>query len=332
MTGAEPLLRVRDLRIAGRDTELVRGLSFEVGRGETLAVVGESGAGKSLTARAVLGLLPPGLRVSGSVRLDGQEFSAAPPRLYRRIRGRLVAFVPQDALSVLSPVHTVGDQLALAARSVRRLSRRAAGERAVAALERAGIPDAARRARAYPHEFSGGMRQRVVIAMATVNDPALIIADEPTTALDPVTQDRILRMLVEPREGTRPAMLLVTHDLAVAAAHADRVLVMYAGRFVESGPVGRVLRRPRAPYTGGLVASLPGQAATDRRLPSISGSPPRPGALPPGCAFAPRCPAAADECRVREPQPREAGDGRLVACHRLGDLPDPVTGLFKEPA
>ncbi|MGP3911422.1 ABC transporter ATP-binding protein [Nonomuraea sp. 10N515B] len=332
MTGAQPLLRVRDLRIAGPDAELVRGLSFEVDHGETVAVVGESGAGKSLTARAVLGLLPPGLRVSGSVRLDGRELRGAPERRYRQVRGRRVAFVPQDALSVLSPVHTVGDQLALAARSVRRLSRRAAAERAVAALERAGIPDAARRARAYPHEFSGGMRQRVVIAMATVNEPALIVADEPTTALDPVVQDRILRMLGEPREGTRPGLLLVTHDLAVAAAHADRVLVMYAGRLVESGPVGPVLRRPRAPYTGGLLASLPGRAATGRRLPSIGGSPSRPGALTLGCAFAPRCPAAADECRQREPQPHEAGDERLVACHRVGDLPDPVTELFEEPA
>ncbi|MEQ4724016.1 ABC transporter ATP-binding protein [Nonomuraea sp. B19D2] len=327
MTGPEPLLAVRDLRVTGRDTELVRGLSFEVNRGEMLAVVGESGAGKSLTARAVLGLLPPGLRASGSVRLDGQELCGAPQRLYQRVRGRLVAFVPQDALSVLSPVHTVGDQIALAARSVRRLSRSAAMERAVAALDRAGIPDAARRARAYPHEFSGGMRQRVVIAMATVNDPALVIADEPTTALDPLVQDRILRMLGEQRERSGAAVLLVTHDLAVAAAHAERVLVMYAGRLAESGPVGQVLSHPRAPYTGGLVASV---RMTGRRLPSIGGSPPSAGALPTGCAFAPRCPAAADACRAREPQPYEAGDGRLAACHRLGELPDPVTELFEE--
>ncbi|WP_188194809.1 ABC transporter ATP-binding protein [Nonomuraea sp. SYSU D8015] len=328
-TGAEPLLSVRDLRVATDSAEIVRGLSFDVALGEMLAVVGESGAGKSLTARALLGLLPPGLRVSGSVRLEGVELAGAPQRVYRRVRGRRVAFVPQDALSVLSPVHTVGDQLALAARSVRRLGRRAAWDHAVAALDRVGIPDAARRARAYPHEFSGGMRQRAVIAMATVNDPALVVADEPTTALDSAVQAMILRMLADLREQAGLAVLLVTHDLAVAAGHADRVLVMYAGRQVESGPVGRVLRHPRAPYTGGLIASLPRREAVDRRLPVIGGAPPHPGALPPGCAFSPRCPAAADACQDREPEPGEAGDGHLAACHRLGELPDPVTDLFQ---
>ncbi|MGN9837051.1 ABC transporter ATP-binding protein [Nonomuraea sp. H19] len=328
----EPLLRVRDLRVTAPSAEIVRGLSFDVARGEMLAVVGESGAGKSLTARAILGLVPPGMRVSGSVRLDGLELAGAPQRRYRQVRGRRVAFVPQDALSVLSPVHTVGDQLALAARSVRRLSRKAAWECAVAALERVGIPDAARRARAYPHEFSGGMRQRVVIAMATVNDPALVIADEPTTALDPVVQAMILRMLADLREQSGLAVLLVTHDLAVAAAHAERVLVMYAGRQVESGPVKRVLRQPRAPYTGGLIASLPRREAVERRLPVIAGSPPRPGALPPGCAFEPRCPAATHACQALDPQPYDVGDGHLVACHRLGELPGPVTALFQGSA
>ncbi|MET7337237.1 ABC transporter ATP-binding protein [Nonomuraea sp. NPDC005650] len=323
------LLRVRELRVGVAGTEIVRGLSFDVAHGETLAVVGESGAGKSLTARAVLGLLPPGARMSGSVRLDGRELSGAPERVYRQVRGRRIAFVPQDALSVLSPVHPVGDQLALA---VRRLGRKRAWERAVAALDRVGIPDAARRARAYPHEFSGGMRQRAVIAMATVNDPALIVADEPATALDPVLQTRILDLLAGPGEGERPAVLLVTHDLGVAAAYADRVLVMYAGRLVESGPARAVLRRPRAPYTGGLVASLPPREVTGRPLPAIAGAPPAPGALPPGCAFAPRCPAAADACRDQEPQPREAGENRLVACHRFGQLPGPATDLYREPA
>ncbi|MEV4363510.1 ABC transporter ATP-binding protein [Nonomuraea sp. NPDC049625] len=323
------LLRVRDLRVGVAGTEVVRGLSFDVAEGETLAVVGESGAGKSLTARAVLGLLPPGARMSGSVRLDGRELSGAPEHVYRQVRGRRIAFVPQDALSVLSPVYPVGDQLA---RAVRRLGRKQAWERAVAALERVGIPDAARRARAYPHEFSGGMRQRAVIAMATVNDPALVVADEPATALDPVVQTRILSLLTEPREGTRPAVLLITHDLGAAAAYADRVLVMYAGRLAESGPAGAVLRGPRAPYTGGLVASLPPREVTGRPLPAIAGSPPAPGALPPGCAFAPRCPAAADVCHEREPQPQEAGEHRLAACHRLGELPGPATDLYQEPA
>jgi oligopeptide/dipeptide ABC transporter ATP-binding protein len=330
--GTEPLLRVRDLRVSVQATAVVRGLSLDVAAGEMLAVVGESGAGKSVTAQAVLGLLPAGMRISGSIRFDGQELAGAPQRAYQQLRGRRMAFVPQDALSVLSPVHTVGDQLALAIRSVQRLDRKTAYERAVAALDRVGIPDPGRRARAYPHEFSGGMRQRAVIAMATVNDPDLVIADEPTTSLDPTVQARILGMLDGLREQSGMAVLLVTHDLAVAAAHADRILVMYAGRHVESGPVGSVLTNPRAPYTAGLIASLPPQEATGRRLPAMGGAPPIAEALPPGCDFAPRCPAAVDACREREPQPHEIGQGHLASCLRLDDLPNPTTELYKEPA
>ncbi|WP_158849600.1 ABC transporter ATP-binding protein [Saccharothrix deserti] len=327
----EALLEVRGLRITAtrpHEVDLVRDVSFEVAAGEMLAVVGESGAGKSITARAVLGLLPAGMRVSGSVRFDGEELVGASDAVYRKLWGHRMAFVPQDALSVLSPVHTVGDQLALAVRSVRGVGRKAALERAVAALDRVGIPDAARRARAYPHEFSGGMRQRAVIAMATVNDPDLVVADEPTTALDPTVQARILDLLDTLRERAGMAVVLVTHDLAVAAVHADRVLVMYAGRHVESGPVHRVLRNPRAPYTAGLLASLPPRHAESRYLPAMPGAPVTTGSPPAGCAFALRCPAATDHCTRHEPEPAEWQDGHWASCHRLAELPRRTTDLF----
>ncbi|MFE6386853.1 ABC transporter ATP-binding protein [Nocardiopsis dassonvillei] len=334
----EALLSVRDLRVTlpgrrGGGVRAVRGLSFDVRPGEVLALVGESGAGKSVTARAVLGMAPYGASVTGSVRLEGQELVGAPPAVLRPLRGRRMSLVPQDALAVLSPVHTVGAQLVRALRSVRRMSRAAAWERAVAALDRVGIPDAARRAHAYPHEFSGGMRQRAVIAMATVNEPALVFADEPTTALDPRMQARTLELLCGLRERTGTAVVLVTHDLGVVGGYADRVVVVYAGRHVESGPVGPVLTRPRAPYTAGLVAALPRPGTGDRRLPAIAGTPPSPEALPGGCAFAPRCPLAEDRCHAEEPSPAAAGEsGRLVSCHRWQDLPDPASSLFTDTA
>ncbi|WP_326613139.1 ABC transporter ATP-binding protein [Streptomyces scopuliridis] len=327
----EPLLDVRDLRVTVNGLHAVRGISFEVRAGEALAVVGESGAGKSLTARAVLGLLPAGAEVRGGVRFAGRELLGAGTAGYRGLRGSRLAFVPQDALSVLSPVHTVGEQLALAVRSVRGVGRRASADLAVAALDRVGIPDAARRVRAYPHEFSGGMRQRAVIAMAVINEPELVLADEPTTALDPTTQARILELLTGIRRETDAALVLVTHDLDVVAGHADRVLVMYAGRVAESGPVAEVFAAPRAPYTAGLIASLPRPRRPGGRLPSIGGSPPSLSALPPGCGFAPRCPAATDVCGRTPPEP-VTEDGRTVSCHRWRELPSPVTGLFEECA
>ncbi|MER5290615.1 ABC transporter ATP-binding protein [Streptomyces pharetrae] len=315
---SDVLLSVHGLRIAFAGTEVVRGLSFDVRAGETLAVVGESGAGKSLTARALLGMVPREATTTGTVRPD---LSAE--------RGRRIALIPQDALSALSPVHPVGDQLAAAVRSVRRVSRAEARSLAVAALDRVGIPDAARRARAHPHEYSGGMRQRAVIAMATVNEPDVVVADEPTTALDAGRREQVLRVLAERREAAGAALVLVTHDLDVVRRHADRVLVMYAGRAAELGPVTEVLTRPRAPYTAGLLASLPQDGPRLRRLPALPGTPPAPGALPPGCAFAPRCPLAADVCRTAEPELRPL-HGRLVACHRAEDVPHPAATLFQE--
>ncbi|WP_107469041.1 ABC transporter ATP-binding protein, partial [Streptomyces caniscabiei] len=256
---SDVLLAVRGLRVAFGGVEAVRGLSFDVRPREVLALVGESGAGKSLTARALLGMLPEGATSSGTVRLRGETDLAAQ-------RGRRIALVPQDALSALSPVHPVGDQLAAAVRSVARVSRKEARARAVAALDRVGIPDAGRRARAYPHEYSGGMRQRAVIAMATINEPDVVVADEPTTALDAELQEQVLRVLAAQREAVGAALVLVTHDLGVVREHADRVLVMYAGRQVELGPAATVWDRPRAPYTAGLLASLPPDDADDNSI------------------------------------------------------------------
>ncbi|MCY9783961.1 ABC transporter ATP-binding protein [Nocardiopsis sp. EMB25] len=312
----------------GRGLPAVRGLSFDVHPGEALALIGESGAGKSLTTRAILGLAPHGATVTGSVRVAGREVVGATPSTLRALRGRHVALIPQDALSVLSPVHTVGAQLVHALRSVRRLPRARAWELAVAALDRVGIPDSARRARAYPHEFSGGMRQRAVIAMATVNEPDVVFADEPTTALDPRAQARVLDLLDDLRADTGTAVVLVTHDLAAVSGHADRVVVLYAGRHVESGPVNRVFAAPRAPYTAGLLASVPPEDSADRRLPAIGGAPPSPRDLTDGCAFAPRCPLAADRCHTDLPEPEPTGEGHLASCHRWRDLPDPAHTLF----
>ncbi|WP_097866434.1 ABC transporter ATP-binding protein [Streptomyces sp. rh34] len=317
---SEALLSVRDLRISFGEAEVVRGLTFDVRPREVFALVGESGAGKSLTARALLGMVPRGATVGGDLRLRGSADLVAE-------RGRRITFVPQDALSALSPVHTVGDQLAAAVRSVRRLSRAKARALAVEALDRVGIPDAARRARAYPHEYSGGMRQRAVIAMATVNEPDVVVADEPTTALDEERREQVLRVLAEQREAVGASLVLVTHDLGVVRAHADRVLVMYAGRSTELGPVRQVLDRPRAPYTAGLLASLPRDGPRRRRLPVLLGTPPTPDALGPGCAFAPRCPLATNTCHDREPD-LQTVDGRLVACHHAADVPAPFRELL----
>ncbi|WP_217144444.1 ABC transporter ATP-binding protein [Streptomyces sp. AC627_RSS907] len=343
MTATPPdpdvLLSVRDLGITLHGVPAVSGLAFDVRAREVLAVVGESGAGKSLTAHALLGSVPRGALLTGSVRLrrppgSYDELVGARASALAALRGRRTALVPQDALSALSPVHSVGDQLAAAVRSVARVSRTEARARAVAALDRVGIADAARKARAYPHEYSGGMRQRAVIAMATINEPDLLVADEPTTALDPDLQEQVLRVLGEQREAVGAALVLVTHDLGTVRDHADRVLVMYAGRQAEQGSARDVLDRPAAPYTAGLLASLPpaeaGGRSGCRRLPTIPGAPPAFGRLPPGCAFAPRCPLADDSCRREEPRSRTVGPGHEASCHRWEDVPRPAAELFLE--
>ena len=302
------VVAVRDLRV-DFDTEAgtvnaVRGLDFELRSGRTTALVGESGSGKSVSALAVLGLLPDAARVSGSVTLRGRELVGLPDRDFSAIRGSEIAMVFQDPLSALTPVFTVGAQIVEALRAHRQISGKQAWARAVELLDLVGIADPVRRARAFPHELSGGMRQRVMIAMAIANDPAVIIADEPTTALDVTIQAQILEVLRTARRETGAAMLLITHDLGVVAGNADDVVVMYAGRAVETADVEPVFVRPRMPYTIGLLGAVP---RVDRRtdaLTPIPGTPPVLIGPDDACLFAPRCPLAIDECLHTEPELR----------------------------
>ncbi|WP_232660322.1 ABC transporter ATP-binding protein [Pseudonocardia sp. TRM90224] len=321
-----PVLTVSNLSVsfpseAGR-VDAVRGLSYEIATGEVLGIVGESGSGKSVSSMAVMGLLPGSARISGSVRFRDTELIGKPDVELSRIRGRRIAMVFQDPLSALTPVFTVGDQVAEALQVHRReLSASAARNRAVELLDLVGIPNAGSRAKAFPHEFSGGMRQRAVIAMAIANDPDLIIADEPTTALDVTVQAQVLDVLKTAREVTGAGILLITHDLGVVAGVADRVLVMYAGRAVESAPVDELFARPRMPYTLGLLGSLPRLDDEERRpLVPIEGQPPALTNLPAGCPFTPRCPLAVDLCREVEPELEIVAMAHRAACHRSSEL------------
>jgi peptide/nickel transport system ATP-binding protein len=318
------VLSVADLAVSfpseeGRVTA-VRALSYQVSAGEVLGIVGESGSGKSVSSMAVMGLLPPQARITGSICFQGRELLGRSDTELSQIRGRGIAMIFQDPLSALTPVYTVGDQVAEALLVHGTLSRRAADVRAVELLDLVGIPDAARRTRAFPHEFSGGMRQRVVIAMAIANDPDLIIADEPTTALDVTVQAQVLQVLATAREVTGAGIVLITHDLGVVAGFADRVQVMYAGRTVETGPVDDIFYRPRMPYTRGLLGSIP-RVDTGQRLPlvPIEGQPPSLVGLPPGCPFAPRCPLVIDQCHTTEPDLAPISDTHQCACHRAED-------------
>jgi peptide/nickel transport system ATP-binding protein len=317
-----PLLQVQDLRLSVRTAggwfPVVRGLSFEVGAGQTLAIVGESGCGKSLTALAVMGLLATrSVRVDGgSVRFDGRELLALPEAELCRLRGDRMAMIFQEPMTSLNPVLTIGAQVAEAVREHRGLDGRQAWARAVEALERVRLPDAARRARMYPHQLSGGMRQRVMIAMALVCRPQLIIADEPTTALDVTIQAQILALLAELQRETGTAIVLITHDLGVVCETADRVIVLYAGSRAEEASVTQLFDAPTHPYTQGLMASIPRRALRTgaERLAEIAGVVPTPDRLPPGCAFAERCPRVLDACRAGVPAARLVGESHAVAC------------------
>jgi peptide/nickel transport system ATP-binding protein len=323
-----PVLQVDELAVSfpsesGR-VRAVRGLSYDVAPGEVLGIVGESGSGKSVSSLAVMGLLPPQARVSGSIRFQGEEMIGRSDSSLSRIRGRRISMIFQDPLSALTPVYTVGDQVVEALRThTKGLSRAAAATRAAELLDLVGIPDARARAASFPHEFSGGMRQRAVIAMAIANDPDLIIADEPTTALDVTVQAQVLEVLATAREVTGAGIVVITHDLGVVAGFADRVMVMYAGRAVEAGPVDRIYYHPRMPYTLGLLGSIPRLDAEEKQpLVPIEGQPPSLVALPPGCTFAPRCPLAIDECREAEP-PLAVVDGdpeHRAACIRTDEV------------
>jgi peptide/nickel transport system ATP-binding protein len=313
-----PLLEVTDLRThfltrAGV-AKAVDGVSFSLARGEILGLVGESGSGKSVTGFSLIGLVdPPGRIVGGSIRFDGRELVGLPAEQMRALRGRRIAMVFQDPQATLNPVLAIGTQMALALQAHGSVSDRAAADRAAAMLTRVGIPEARSRLANYPHEFSGGMRQRVAIAMALLNGPELIVADEPTTALDVSIQAQILAEMKALARESGTALVWISHDLATVSALADRVLVMYAGRIVESGPVGAVLRAPLHPYTRGLLDSLPAMAEPGQRLRQIPGTAPSLLALPPGCPFAPRCPRADAACAT--PPPRAGTTERLVICH-----------------
>jgi peptide/nickel transport system ATP-binding protein len=314
-----PLLQVRGLRtvfhLADGTWAAVDGVDLEVDRGEVLGLVGESGSGKTVTGFSIVGLVDaPGEVIAGEVRFAGEDLRAASGERLRELRGDRIAMVFQDPLMTLNPVLTVGEQMAEAVLEHRRLPEREALAMAEEALARVGISSGRERLAQYPHEFSGGMRQRVAIATALLNSPDLIIADEPTTALDVTIQGQILFEVQKLSRETGAALIWITHDLSVVAELADRVAVMYAGRIVESGPVGEVLDAPRHPYTRGLLDSVPDEAARGTRLAQIDGMAPRLDSRPGGCAFAPRCPRARDACRADDP-PESLADGRRVRCH-----------------
>jgi peptide/nickel transport system ATP-binding protein len=303
-----PLLSVSELRVAFGSTTVLNGVSFRLDAGETLAVLGESGSGKSVTAQAVMGILdPPGRVRGGTVRYRGRDLLAVPERDRQRVRGREIAMVFQDALSALNPVFTVGYQIAEPLRVREGLPRREALARAVELMELVRIPAARQRVHEYPHQFSGGMRQRVSIAMALALNPAVLIADEPTTALDVTVQAQLLDLLAELRRERDMALLLITHDLGVVAQVADRIAVMYAGRIVEHADVRSLFRAPAHPYTAALLSSAGGTP--------IEGAPPDLADLPPGCAFAPRCRYARPVCHAAAPSTVDLGGGRLSDCH-----------------
>lgn len=318
----EPLLRVEDLRVelTEASVQVVRGLDFTVDRGETLAIVGESGSGKSMSVLSMLGLLPTSLRpvVRGSVRFDGQELIGADEKALRTVRGRHIGMVFQDALTSLDPVMRIGEQIGEAVHAHRSVSRHGARRRSLELLERVGIPNVERVLRSYPHELSGGMRQRALIAIALASDPELLIADEPTTALDATIQLQVVDLLKELRDDMGMAMVLITHDMGLVAALSDRTLVMYAGKGVEEGTTEHLLTEPRHPYTHGLVGSLLDPFRWPDRTPvPIPGAPPDLTAGLTACAFAPRCPNAADICLDIEPKAQAVPDtpGWLHSCH-----------------
>jgi len=313
-----PLLEVRNLRIefpTRRGTLLaVDDVSFSIAPGEVLGVVGESGAGKSLTGAAIIGLLePPGRIAAGEVRLNGMRIDNLPHEEMRKVRGREIGAIFQDPLTSLNPLYTVGRQLTETITTHLNVSAAEARRRAVDLLAATGIPAPDRRIDHYPHQFSGGMRQRVVIALALAAEPKLVIADEPTTALDVSIQAQIIGLLKRLCREHGTAVMLVTHDMGVIAETADRVAVMYAGRIAEIGPVADVIHRPQHPYTVGLMGSIPSMTADAERLTQIDGSMPRLTAIPPGCAFNPRCPRAFDRCRSERPDLMPAGTAQ-AAC------------------
>ncbi|MEO3475961.1 ABC transporter ATP-binding protein [Roseomonas sp. CAU 1739] len=323
-----PLVQIAGLRVDFAGVPALQGVDLAVGPGEAVGLVGESGCGKSVTWLAALGLLPGKARVTGSVILDGQELLGAPMPVLDRVRGGQVAMIFQDPASSLNPVHRVGRQVVEALRLHRGMGGAAARAEARRLFDQVGIPDAANRVDAYPHELSGGQNQRVMIAMALAGRPKLLVADEPTTALDVTIQAQILDLLATLRRETGMALVLISHDLGVVAETCERLVVMYAGHVVEEVTAARLFSAPAHPYTQGLLSALPPlEGLARQRLPAIPGSVPDPRALPPGCAFGPRCPRHAAVCDEALPPLVDVTAGQRAACRILGaDLP-PAFGL-----
>ena len=315
------LLEVEDLRVDFPTDDgvvhAVRGVSYTLAPGEVLGIVGESGSGKSVTSLAIMGLLPPSAKVRGSIKFRGEELVGRKPSELKGFRGRRIAMIFQDPMTSMNPVYTVGWQLSEAVLAHHDISKKEAWARAVEMLDLVGIPNAKERANGYPHEFSGGMRQRAMIAMAVCNDPDVIIADEPTTALDVTVQAQILETLETIKDRTNAAIVLITHDLGVVAGMVDKMLVMYAGAVVESGTVDDVFDSPRMPYTVGLLGSIPSVDSHGQPLTPIRGAPPSLINLPPGCPFSPRCPLVQEDClRVEPPlDPTESVEHQAACLH-----------------
>jgi oligopeptide/dipeptide ABC transporter ATP-binding protein len=325
-TASGAVLDVKDLTVEFPTDDgivhAVRGVSFTLEPGQVLGIVGESGSGKSVTSLAVMGLLPRSARVRGEVNFQGRNLLKLPDKEQAKIRGKQIAMIFQDPMTSLNPVYTVGWQLQEAILAHQDIGKDKAWDRAVELLDLVGIPNAKDRAKNYPHEFSGGMRQRAVIAMAMTNDPDVIIADEPTTALDVTVQAQVLDTLERVQENTSAGIVLITHDLGVVAGMADKVLVMYAGKPVEVGDTDAIYYGPRMPYTLGLLGSLPRlDAKGDEALTPIRGAPPSLINLPPGCPFSPRCPMSRPNCDTDEPELRPvAGLDHVAACHYAEEL------------
>lgn len=329
--GSSPLLQVKELSVHFRtDRGIVRAVeraSFDVQRGETVCIVGESGSGKSVTSLSIMGLLPKGIGEikEGEILLNGENLVQKTNKEMRGLRGNDISMIFQEPMTSLNPVYTIGDQIAESFRYHQGIGKRAALERAIESLRRVGIPLPEERAFQYPHQLSGGMRQRVMIAMALTCNPELLIADEPTTALDVTIQAQVLEMMKELKEAYNMSILFITHDLGVVADMADRVVVMYAGIVVEEARVEEIFQRPLHPYTLGLLEAMPSLNSSGKRLRTIQGTLPNPLQKPSGCRFHPRCPFATDKCRLEEPSLENVGsDERKVACWHYDQLEEVI--------
>lgn len=322
----KPVLTVDDLTVRfrrrGTDVAAVNGCSFSLRAGETLTILGESGSGKSVTLKAMMGLLPEYAHISGKVRLNGQEMLSMPPAALSRLRGAAISMIFQEPMSALDPVYTIGRQISETIVQHEGVDRATAGRRALELLEQVKIPSAERRLKNYPHEMSGGMRQRAMIALALACSPSVLLADEPTTALDVTVQIQILLLLRQLQQELGMAIVFVTHDVGAAAEISDRIAVMYAGRFVEAGTTREIMRTPRHPYTQGLLSSTVHGGLRGKILETIPGTPPNLAQLPPGCAFAPRCRVVTDLCTRQEPPVTERSGGAMVRCVRAAETVD----------